>query len=246
MVDVRVGILLAAASVAGAAPGEARAVVLGGGAVDRDCRVAWSGVDATDGASEVVCVDGAACDTDHAADGVCSFAVGTCVGVAQDGCAGVRLDRIDTAGVVPEPPALPAADGTCGPLGEIPVPVGTVMAGTVLAWDGRELRDVDYLNLCCVAAADPLAAARCAVQVDPSASGCEEVPRRAVRAFERARDRVAAATDNPTRARRLLRKAARKAGKARKVGRRLAKRESCGNALGLMATHARDVLRAAR
>lgn len=227
-------------------PVSASAIVLGGGTVDRDCRVAWEGVDATHGASQTTCVDGAACDADGMADGVCRFEVRLCVGVEQAGCTGVRLDRIDLAGLTVVPPALPAPDGTCGETTTVAVPVGSVAAGTLLAWGGGDLRDVDYLNVCCVAADDPLAAATCAVAVDPIVSGCTEVPRRAERAFEAARDRVDLARDDPARARRLLRKAARKAARARGVGRALAKRDPCGNALGLVATHARDTLRAAR
>jgi len=222
------------------------AFVLGGGAADRDCRVAYDGVDATDGASQVTCVDGAPCDADGVADGTCRMSVALCVGVEQDGCRGVALDRIDVAGISLAPPALPAADGACGEISLVEVPIGTAAAGTLLAWGGSELRDVDYLDVCCVAADDPLAAARCSVAVDPSASGCVEVPRGAERGFDAARDRVASIEEMPGRARALLGKAARKVSKARKAGRRIAKRDPCGNALGLMATHARDTLRAAR
>jgi hypothetical protein len=224
----------------------AGAIVLGGGIADKDCRVAWEGADATDGTSQVTCIDGTACDTDGTVDGACRFDVQLCVGVEQDGCRGVALDRLDVAGVPVPAPAVPAPDGTCAEPTQVDVPVGTVAAGTVLAWTGRELRDVDYLNLCCVAQDDPLGAARCAVLVDPAVSGCATVPRRVERVFAAARDRVDRAWAEPARARRLLRKAARKAAKARKTAQKLAKRDPCGNALGLVATHARDVLRAAR
>lgn len=229
-----------------AASGSAGAVVLGGGTVDRDCRVAYDGVDATDGASQVTCVDGAACDADGTADGTCRFDVRLCVGVEQAGCSGVRLDEIDVAGLSLAPPTLPAPAGTCGEASEVAVPAGGLAAGTLLAWTGRELRDVDYLNLCCLAADDPLGAARCSVAVDPTVSGCAEIPRKAERGFERARERLELAVGDPGRARRLLAKAARKVTKARNAGRKLAKRDPCGNALGLVATHARETLRAAR
>lgn len=224
----------------------AGAVVLGGGIADKDCRVAWEGADATDGASQVTCVDGAACDADGTVDGACRFDVQLCVGVEQDGCRGVALDRLDVAGVPVPAPAVPAPDGTCGESTPVDVPVGTTAAGTVLAWTGRELRDVDYLNLCCVAPGDPFGAARCAVLVDPAVSGCAVVPRRVERAFAAARDRVDRAGAEPAHARRLLGRAARKAGKALKTAHKVAKRDPCGNALGLVASHARDVLRAAR
>src|ERR1043166_4764918 len=38
------------------------AFVLGGGNADKDCRVAFGGVEATDGESGVVCTDGDSCD----------------------------------------------------------------------------------------------------------------------------------------------------------------------------------------
>ena len=67
-IDGGKGVLLG--GVPGVLPG--KVVVLGGGTVDRDCRVAYDGVDATDGASQVTCVDGAACDIDGAAELVIS------------------------------------------------------------------------------------------------------------------------------------------------------------------------------
>lgn len=234
---------LALLVVAAAAP--TGAVVLGGGTTDRDCRVAYEGVDATHGASQATCIDGATCDVDGTVDGACRFEVRLCVGVAQDGCERASLDRIDVAGIPLAPPALPAPDGTCAEPAVVDVPAGGVAAGTLLAWTGKDLRDVDYLNLCCVAGDDPLGAARCTVAVDPAVSGCAEVPRAAERGFETARERVELAAADPARAAKLLRKAAKKATKARNAGRKLARRDPCGNALGLVATHAREVLRAA-
>jgi hypothetical protein len=226
--------------------GRAGAFVLGGGAADKDCRVAYDGVDATDGASQATCVDGAPCDADGTADGTCRFMVALCVDVAEAGCQSASVDRIDVAGLPLAPPALPAPDGTCGAPSEVDVPVGGVAGSTLLAWGGGDLRDVDYLNLCCVAADDPLGAARCAVQVDLAAAGCAAVPRRAEHGFEAARARVDRAIEAPGRARRLLGRAARKTNRARKAGQKLAATDPCGNALGLVASHAGDVLRAAR
>jgi hypothetical protein len=119
------------------------------------------------------------------------------------------------------------------------------VAATVLARGGRELREVDYLNACCVTENDAFAAAACAVTADLAASGCVSIPNKAWSGFTRAAERVESARLQPNKARRLLRKGARLANKARKVGRKLARKNECGFALGLMGTHARDVLRSA-
>jgi hypothetical protein len=231
---------------AGMVAGPASAVVLGGGTADKDCRVAFGGVDATAGASGVVCADGdPACDTDGSADGACTFQLSVCVGVPVAGCQSAALDAIETAGIALSVPALPAADGTCGESTATVVPIGSTGAATLLARGGRELREVDYLNACCVAEGDAFAAAACAVAADVSASGCSAIPDKAIRGFARAAERVDAARLEPSKARRLLRKAARLANKTRKVGRKLGRRNDCGHALGLMGTHARDTLRAA-
>jgi len=238
--------LFVAVILATVAAAPARAFVLGGGTADKDCRVAFGGLDATAGASGVVCADGdPACDTDGSADGACTFAVSVCVGVPVAGCQSASLDAIETAGVPLQTPPFPAADGTCGAPTATVVPVGTAVAATILARGGRELREVDYLNACCVTAADALSAAACAVAADVGASGCLSIPTKAPSGFARAAERVARARLEPAKARRLLRKGARLANKTRKVGRKLARKVECGHALGLMGTHARDTLRAA-
>jgi hypothetical protein len=224
----------------------ASAFVLGGGVADKDCRLAFGGVDATAGASGVVCVDGAACDADATADGTCTFAVGLCVGVPLEGCAAVALDRVDVGGVALVPPGLPAAAGTCGSPATVPVTVGTALATTLRGHLGAELREVDYLNLCCVTTPEALDAAACAVAVDALASGCASLPARAVRKLERARLRVAEAIADPGVAAKRLRKAARLAAKLRAFGQKLARRDDCGFALGLLASHAKETLDAAR
>jgi len=227
----------------GAAP--ARAFVLGGGVAEKDCRLAFGGVDATVGASGVVCVDGAACDVDGVADGTCTFDVDVCVGVPLDGCAGVALDRIDVGGVPLVPPDLPAADGTCGPTTTVPVAAGTALATTLRGHLGAELGEVDYLNLCCVATPGTLDAAACAVAIEAAASGCASVPDGAGRKLERMRLRVAEAIADPGAARKRLKKAARQAGKLRALGRKIADHDDCGFALALMASHALETLQAA-
>lgn len=223
-----------------AAPGHA--VVLGGGAADKDCRVAFEGVDATAGASGVVCVDGdPACDGDGAADGSCLFAPSLCVGVALANCNAVALDRLEQGGAVLAAPALPAADGSCGAPGAIAVPADTAVATTVRAYLGQELREVDYLNLCCVTEAGPFDAAACAMAADLAASGCATVPARATRKLAKAGERVGQAEATPDAARKPLRKAAKLAGKVRAAGQKVARRNDCGFALGLIGNHAQAV-----
>jgi hypothetical protein len=66
--------LFVAVVLATLAAAQARSFVLGGGTADKDCRVAFGGLDATAGASGVVCADGdPVCDTDGSADGACTF-----------------------------------------------------------------------------------------------------------------------------------------------------------------------------
>jgi hypothetical protein len=224
----------------------AHAFVLGGGVADKDCRLVFAGVDATAGASGVVCVDGdPACDADATADGTCRFDVALCIGVEGAGCDPVALDRIAVGGVALPAPVLPAADGTCGTSTPLLVAAGTGSATTLRGYLGSELRDVDYLGLCCVAAASALDAASCAVAVDPLASGCENLPDKVGRKMTRARERVATAVADATVAPKMLRKAAKLARRVRTIGQRIARRDDCGFALGLMMSHADAMLEAA-
>jgi hypothetical protein len=116
---------------------------------------------------------------------------------------------------------------------------------TSLARSDGALRDVDYLNLCCRAAAEPLAAARCALAVDLRIAGCTSarVPASAAARFARARARIeAAAVADAARADRLIRHAIRALQKVRLQGNRFARRDECGYAIGLIARHALAVL----
>jgi hypothetical protein len=223
----------------------ANAFVLGGGAADTDCRVAFGGVDATDGASEVVCADGdASCDADGTADGACRFTVSLCTSAASAGCSPVVIDQIGLTGLPLVPPLLPASSEACGPALTVTVPLDTATGATSLARAGGALRDVDYLNLCCRAAAAPLAAARCALAVDLRIAGCTSVrvPASARARFARARARIEGAAADSARADRLTRRAVRALQKVRAQGRRLARRDDCGYAIGLVASHALAVL----
>jgi hypothetical protein len=180
----------------------AAAFVQGGGAADRDCRVAFGGVNATAGASGVVCADDDACDLDEVIDGACRFSVSICTAVPVPDCSPTTIDRISVAGLALEPPALPADTEACGPAVIITVPIETATGATLLAWGGGQLRDVDSLNLCCRSDTEPLAAARCALGVDLRIAGCTRtrVPQSARAEFKRARRLVERAASNPARA----------------------------------------------
>lgn len=221
--------------------GRALAVVLGGGLASADCRIAFEDVDATSGASGVVCTDGdPTCDRDGVADGQCHFAVRLCTGLTTPACDPSTLTGLGIAGLaLPEPP-LPSEDGACGAAADVVVPVGTASGATVLARGGGELRDVDYLNLCCRSGAGLFDAARCAVAIDPAVSGCT-VPRR-VRRQLAAAERLIGGAEPSVRA---VRRARKKLRAIQRQARRIADRDACGNALGLVASHADEALGAA-
>lgn len=222
----------------------ARAQVPGGGLADVDCRVTFEGVTATAGASGVGCADGdPGCDGDGARDGACRFAVRVCVGSGSAGCPTTPLARVDVAGLalpVPEPPD----DGVCAEAVAVAVPAGTAAGATVIARQGTELRDVDYLNLCCADTADALAGVRCALGVDLAVTGCASrlIPKRARAAYAAAGRLLPRAGGGDPRS---MRRAVRRMEVVRQAGRRLAPRDPCGNALALVASHAVDVLRSA-
>jgi hypothetical protein len=133
-----------------AASQPAAAFVLGGGRSEADCRVAFAGVDATVGASGVVCVDGdPVCDRDGVVSGSCRFTVSVCTRVPEEGCAPSDITSLFMAGFTLAPPPLPDGAGACGPPTETQVAAGSAQGATVLAREGTALRDVDYLNLCC-------------------------------------------------------------------------------------------------
>ena len=237
------GIAVVCALVAAGAP--ARALVLGGGQPSTDCRVAFGGVEPTHDASGVVCVDGdPTCDRDGTPDGVCRFDVGLCVNVGAEVCDPAVVDRIESGGAGLPRPDLPAAAGTCGPATMLAVPIGAPSATALLAYGGGGLRDVDYLNLCCVVALDATAAARCALAIDPTVTGCERLPRRLRTAFARARALVEGdLAGSPSR--RRLRRASRLLRRVHTVGKAIARSDDCGFAVQLLATYTRDRIRAA-
>jgi len=217
-----------------------RAFVLGGGAADKDCRVAFGGVDLTDGLSGVVCTDGdPACDRDGAADGTCRFAVNLCAGVDVPGCTPGSVSTLDVTGLPLAPPPLPSTPGACGTVSDVVVPDGAAVAATAVARTFGALKDVDYLNLCCRAAPAPFDAARCALAIDPRVAGCVHgVPHAIVAKFTHARRLVDEAATNPAHARRDVRKAEHALNAVRGLARRLAKKDVCGDTLGLIASHA--------
>jgi len=107
--------------------------------------------------------------------------------------------------------------------------------------DAGEIRDVDYLNLCCVAAPGTADKAACAVDVDLAAAGCKRVPARVKQPFLKARRAIDRVADGAG-ASRLVKQARRALDHARDVAQRFAQRDPCGNALGLIARHAANVL----
>ena len=224
------------------------AEVLGGGLANTDCRLVFRGVSATNANSGVVCTDGdPSCDADGVADGACHFAVRLCTGTATSGCDTATFSSISVAGLHVPPPHVPAPDGTCGPTTDLEVPVGMPSGTTVLGRDGNELRDVDYLQLCCVSGeATPLDAARCALAVDPKVGGCSRrIPAGIRLPFNRARELVKAFAADPRRPR-PLKDALGRLAAAHSAAKRLAKHDQCGDALGLVVSYTQGVVGAAR
>jgi len=216
------------------------AFVLGGGSADKDCRVAFGGVEATDGDSGVLCTDGdPACDADGVADGSCRFAPSLCIGVPVEGCTPIVIESIELTGLSLVPPELPSQPGACGAPLDVAVPVGSAAGVTVVARSGGALRDIDYLNLCCRTGAAPFDAARCALAIDPAIAGCTRpLPAAAVKKFGRARAAILRAAADPRRAKREVRRANRSLDAVRRIARRLADTDACGDALGLVVSHA--------
>ncbi len=209
----------------------------------------FRGVTATNANSGVVCTDGdPGCDADSAADGACHFSVRICTGTSTSGCDTATFSSIDVAGMHLAPPHVPAPDGTCGPTADVEVAVGAPSGTTVLGRDGNELRDVDYLQLCCVSGeATPVDAARCALAVDLKVSGCpaRRIPAGVRLPFMRARELVRAFAADPSRPR-PLKQALRRLAAAHSAAQRLAKHDQCGDALGLVVSYAEGVVGAAR
>ena len=221
----------------------AGAVVLGGGLPSTDCTVAFEGVDATVGDSGVVCVDGdPSCDTDGVADGVCHFDVKLCTAVPSNDCVPAQITSIAVTGLPLEAPVVPSLGEACGAPVTVSVPVDTATGATVLARDMGDLKDVDYLNVCCRSASGPLDASTCALGVELAIAGCKTAPPRIAHAFARARADVKHAEEGSVHAARLLAHAERLLERARERARHLADREDCADALGLVIHHAEDTL----
>src|SRR5262245_48874428 len=236
---------LGAALILVASLGRAHAAVLGGGLPDTDCRMIFQGVSATNESSGVVCTDGdPTCDDDGVANGSCRFAVRLCTGRSSSSCDTTPLSAASVGGLKLTPPHLPAPDGTCGPDLIVDVQVDGSSGTTVLARDDTSLRDVDYLDLCCLSATPTrLDVARCAVGIDLRASGCptRKIPLGARVAFSRARDLVKAFADRPTHPQ-MLARALRRLAVVHRAAKHLAQHDQCGDALGLLTTYAEDAV----
>jgi hypothetical protein len=211
------------------------AVVLGGGLSDTDCTIGFDGVSATDGASEVVCGDGdPACDADGAVDGSCRFVVRACARLASAGCTPRDISSVSVSGLPLDPPPVGGSERQCGSPDTITVAMGTAVGVTMIARNGTELKDVDYLALCCQVAASPLGAVRCALGLDPSIAGCHRpIPPHFTATLEKARTLVARAANDPTAARAAMKHAARALRRLRMIARKIARSDTCGDALGL-------------
>ena len=221
------------------------ASVLGGGLVDTDCTIGFEGVTATSGASGVVCTDGdPACDADTLSDGACTFTFQVCRRLADAACTPRDISSITVSGLALDAPA--AASGLrCGAINTVVVAAGGAVGATMLARDGSELKDVDYLNLCCRAVTTTLDPLRCALAISPEIAGCvESVPAGYLTALSKARALVDHALTDPASARSAVRAAARVLRRMRAIARKLARSNPCGDALGLVTSHAQQMLRA--
>jgi hypothetical protein len=243
MVDARTVVLSLIVGVASPASG----FVLGGGIANKDCRVAFGGVDPTEGASQVLCTDGDPCDADGAVDGSCRFDVTLCTGVSIPGCAPGKVTSLDVAGFPLESPPLPSVDGECGTPSEIILPAtGGETGVSVIAHDGQALKDVDFLNLCCRSEPAPFDAALCALAALPDVA-CRPgvVPERKLVPFGRARGYMLQAAADPAQARVLARKAVKELKKVKRAAKRISRTDSsCGFVMGLVASHAIETVRA--
>jgi hypothetical protein len=227
--------------------GPASGFVLGGGIANKDCRVAFGGVDPTEGASQVLCTDGDSCDADGTVDGSCRFDVALCTGVPVSGCAPREVTALEVAGYPLESPALPSVAGACGAPSEITLPAtGGETGVSVVAHDGRALKDVDFLNLCCRSGPTPFDTALCALAALPDVA-CRPgaVPDRKLAPFARARGDMLLAAADPARARVLARKAVKELKKVKRAAKRISRRDSsCGFVMGLVASGAIETVRA--
>jgi hypothetical protein len=157
------GLVLALASLIGAAT-PAAAVVLGGGPAATDCWVTFEGITAA-GGHVVQCADGDACDADGAVDGRCTFAVTVCVGQTAEGCSsnGITVSALKGAKrYLPDRPALPASAPACGTPNAVVVKLkdhgrrpGKRTLRTLGVTSGKPHKDGDQFTLRCMPPAMP-------------------------------------------------------------------------------------------
>jgi hypothetical protein len=223
-----------------------RAAVLGGGLVDTDCTVGFEGLSPTDGASGVVCTDGdPSCDADGVVDGTCRFDLRVCTRLASSDCDPRPISSISISGLALDAPRA-GGGPRCAATDAIVVPAGTAAGATMLARESSDLKDVDYLNLCCRTSPAPYDAARCALAISADIAGCPRpVPEKFDKLLAKARDEVARAAADPARAKSHSKGAARALRHMKSIARKLAKSDQCGDALGLVVTHAQQTLHAA-
>jgi hypothetical protein len=115
----------------------------------------------------------------------------------------------------------------------------------VIARYGRALKDVDFLNLCCRSEPTPFDAALCALVASPDVA-CRPgvVPDRKLVPFTRARGFMLQAAADPAQARVFARKAVKELKKMKRTAKRLARPDSCGFVVALVASHAIETVRA--
>jgi hypothetical protein len=226
----------------------ATAVVLGGGLGDTDCTIGFEGVSASDGASEVVCTDGdPACDADGAADGSCRFVVRACARLASSGCTPRDISSVSIAGLPLDPPPASGNGPGCGTPDVVTIGIGDAAGATMIARSGDELKDVDYLALCCQAASSRFGAVRCALALDPSIAGCHgPIPAHFTAALEKARALVDQAASDAAAERAATKHATRVLRRLHAIARKVAKSDVCGDALGLWIAETQSRLSAAR
>jgi hypothetical protein len=140
----------------------------GGGPAATDCILTWTGIPA----AATTCVDGAACDQDGAADGVCTFPLQACLG-ADPACGVTGLTSVRvTPAKFPGSAGLQAAiqglaPGQCRAAGLAvpvkrgagvrPIKAGRARLKVLVSADGR--KDPDTLRLTCQPAAPSFATA---------------------------------------------------------------------------------------
>lgn len=153
-------------------------LVPGGGSAESDCAMELYGIELvapSEGrrARSAICVDGAACDADGAADGGCTFPLGICINVtdprlpdcAPSGVPGVELvsvrpDTLDLAALVAAADALPVDESGCAFSNGVRVELRTLSAGRTRAGKARirvgtttddvhPRRDTDVARLVC-------------------------------------------------------------------------------------------------